>query len=54
MFLIFVASLLIVIGAGIYQVTRGRVQNFAHPFEGSTYGKLPNAFYAGLYPYAGW
>lgn len=53
-FLIFVASLLIVIGAGIYQMIRGRTENFADPFEGSTYGKLPNAFYAGLFPYAGW
>lgn len=53
-FLIFLASLLIVIGAGVYQMARGRVENFASPFAGSIYKKLPNAFYAGLYPYAGW
>ncbi len=48
------ASLLIVIGAGIYQIILGRVENFAEPFETSTYDKLPSAFYAGLFPYAGW
>jgi hypothetical protein len=52
--LIFLASLLIVIGAGIYRIILGRIENFAEPFEGSTYGKLPSALYAGLFPYAGW
>jgi L-type amino acid transporter 9 len=53
-YLILLASLLIVIGAGIYQMILGRIENFTEPFEGSTYGKLPSAFYAGLFPYAGW
>lgn len=48
------ASLLIVVGAGIYRVALGHVENFTEPFEGSTYDKLPSAFYAGLFPYAGW
>ncbi len=42
------------IGAGIYRMARGQKENFAEPFEGSTYGKLTSAFYAGLFPYAGW
>ncbi|CAF1274345.1 unnamed protein product [Rotaria sordida] len=49
-----IASLLIVIGAGFYRMILGRVENFAEPFESSTYEKLPSAFYAGLFPYAGW
>jgi hypothetical protein len=48
------ASLLIVIGAGLYRMMLGRVENFAEPFEGSTYGKLTSALYAGLFPYSGW
>jgi L-type amino acid transporter 9 len=52
--LFFLASLLIVIGAGLYRMIRGRIENFAEPFESSTYGKLPSALYAGLFPYAGW
>jgi len=48
------ASLLIVIGAGLYQMILGRVENFSEPFEGSTYGKITSAFYAGLFPYFGW
>jgi solute carrier family 7 (L-type amino acid transporter), member 5 len=47
-------SLLIVIVAGVYRMARGRVENFAEPFEGSTYAQLPSAFYAGLFPYSGW
>ena len=47
-------SLLIVIFAGLYNLGRGRVENFAEPFEGSTYGKWTKAFYAGLFPYSGW
>ncbi|CAF0723956.1 unnamed protein product [Adineta ricciae] len=49
-----IASLLIVIGAGLYRMILGRVENFAEPFEGSTYSQLPSALYAGLFPYAGW
>ncbi|CAF2824087.1 unnamed protein product [Rotaria sp. Silwood2] len=49
-----IASLLIVIGAGLYRMIIGRRENFAEPFENSTYGKLTSAFYAGLFPYAGW
>ncbi len=48
------ASLLLVIGAGVYQLILGRIENFVDPFEGSTYGKLTSALYAGLFPYAGW
>ncbi|CAF0820720.1 unnamed protein product [Rotaria sp. Silwood1] len=49
-----IASLLIVIIAGIYRMFLGRTENFAEPFEGSTYGKITSAFYAGLFPYSGW
>ncbi|CAF3570898.1 unnamed protein product [Rotaria socialis] len=49
-----IASLLIIFGAGIYQMVLGKTENFSEPFETSTYNKLPSAFYAGLYPYAGW
>ncbi|CAF3642510.1 unnamed protein product [Adineta steineri] len=49
-----IGSLLLVIGAGIYNMIRGKTENFAEPFESSTYGKLPSALYAGLFPYAGW
>lgn len=50
----FLASLLIIILAGIYRIYLGRVENFAEPFVGSTYGKITSAFYAGLFPYSGW
>lgn len=53
-FRICLASLLIIVGAGIYRMCIGRVENFAEPFEGSTYGKLTSALYAGLFPYSGW
>jgi len=49
-----IASLLTVVGAGIYQLFMRRVENFAEPFEGSTYEKLTSALYAGLFPYSGW
>lgn len=48
------ASLLIVIVAGFYRMILGRVENFAEPFEGSTYKGLTSAMYAGLFPYSGW
>jgi len=47
-------SLAIIILAGIYRIFLGRVENFAEPFEGSTYGKITSALYAGLFPYSGW
>ncbi|CAF0804923.1 unnamed protein product [Adineta steineri] len=49
-----IVSLLLVIGCGFYRMIRGRVENFAEPFEGSTYGKVTSALYAGLFPYSGW
>jgi len=51
---LFVASLLIIIGAGIYRTCLGRVENFSEPFVGSTYSGVPSALYAGLFSYAGW
>lgn len=49
------ASLLIVIGGGFIQLIYSkRTENFSEPFEGSNYGKLTSAFYAGLFPYSGW
>jgi hypothetical protein len=47
-------SLAIIILAGIYRIFLGRVENFSEPFEGSTYGKITSALYAGLFPYSGW
>ncbi len=47
-------SLAIIIAAGLYRISLGRVENFAEPFEGSTYGKITSALYAGLFPYSGW
>ncbi|CAF0901905.1 unnamed protein product [Adineta ricciae] len=49
-----IGSLLIVVLAGIYRMYLGRVENFSEPFEGSTYGKITSALYAGLFPYSGW
>ncbi|CAF0931525.1 unnamed protein product [Didymodactylos carnosus] len=49
-----IGSLLIVVGAGIYQICRGRTENFHEPFENSSYNKITKALYGGLFPYAGW
>ncbi|CAF3259518.1 unnamed protein product [Rotaria socialis] len=49
-----IATLVCIMGAGFYRMYLGRVENFAEPFEGSTYGKITSALYAGLFPYSGW
>ncbi|CAF0935948.1 unnamed protein product [Didymodactylos carnosus] len=49
-----IGSLLIVVGVGIYQIFRGRTENFRDPFENSSYSKITKALYAGLFPYSGW
>ncbi|CAF2344011.1 unnamed protein product [Rotaria sp. Silwood2] len=47
-------KIVFIIVAGIYRMYLGRVENFSEPFEGSTYGKITRALYAGLFPYGGW
>ncbi|CAF3912755.1 unnamed protein product [Rotaria sordida] len=49
-----IGSLVFIIVAGIYRMYFGRIENFFEPFEGSTYGKITGALYAGLFPYTGW
>lgn len=49
-----IGTLLLIVCAGLFRISLGRVENFAEPFEGSTYGKITSALYAGLFPYSGW
>ncbi|CAF4058375.1 unnamed protein product [Rotaria sordida] len=51
--LVVLSSLVFIIVAGIYRMYLGRIGNFFEPFEGSTYGKITGALYAGLFPYTG-
>jgi amino acid transporter len=51
-----ILSLLLLIGLGIYQLTRGHHDVFTSPFEytQTSIKKLSIAFYIGLFPYSGW
>ncbi|CAF4270566.1 unnamed protein product, partial [Rotaria sordida] len=52
--LVVLSCLVFIIVAVIYRMYLGRIGNFFEPFEGSTYGKITGALYAGLFPYTGW
>lgn len=51
-----VLALLLLVGLGIYQLTRGHYEVFAEPFAHTqtSVKKLSIAFYIGLFPYSGW
>ncbi len=51
-----ILALALLIGLGIYQLTRGHHEVFTSPFENTqtSVRKLAIAFYIGLFPYSGW
>lgn len=51
-----ILSLVLLIGLGIYRLTRGHYEVFVSPFDNTetSVKKLSIAFYIGLFPYSGW
>lgn len=51
-----VLALIIIIGAGVYHLATGHVDNYRKPFEGTNLdvAAFATAFYQGLFSFAGW
>ncbi|XP_068236765.1 Y+L amino acid transporter 2-like isoform X1 [Palaemon carinicauda] len=51
-----ILALVIIIGAGVYHLATGNVENYRKPFEGTNMdvAAFATAFYQGLFSFAGW
>lgn len=49
-------ALVIIVGAGVYHLAAGNLDNYQKPFEGTNWepAAFATAFYQGLFSFAGW